>query len=82
MTREDSRYAWVLALACCACNGSQENAAPAAASASSAPHPIDHLAKGELAQGTEKVFGLAIPRKMRVERRFLDAAHAVGPVSP
>lgn len=74
----------LFALALAACNGDPEEAvAPAAASAADpASHPIDHLAEGELAQGSEQLFGLTIPRKMRVERRFIDAAHAAGPVSP
>ncbi len=82
MTRVRSRSAVLFVLGLCACNASPEQTvAPANASASAGP-PVDHLAKGELAQGTDKLFGLPIPRKMRVERRFIDAAHASGPVSP
>ncbi|MCB9588684.1 MAG: hypothetical protein H6718_24960 [Polyangiaceae bacterium] len=82
MRRDVSRSYWLLALVCAACNGTPEEVAPAAASAAPSAHPVDHLAKGELAQGEEKLFGLPIPQKMRVERRFLDAAHAAGPVTP
>lgn len=83
MRRDGSRSSWLLILACAACDGSPEEAVtPSAPSASPSSHPVDHLAQGELAQGEEKLFGLPIPRKMRVERRFLDAAHAAGPVTP
>lgn len=44
--------------------------------------PVDHLAPGELVEGTEKVFGLVLPRVMHVERRFDDVAFVSGPVEP
>lgn len=44
--------------------------------------PIDHLETGELVEGTEKVFGLALPKIMIVERKFDDVAYATAPVPP
>lgn len=46
------------------------------------PKPVDRLAPNELEPGTTKVFGLVIPKKMRLERLYPDAAHVVGGVSP
>jgi hypothetical protein len=40
----------------------------------------DRLQPGELAPGTVEVWGFRAPRQMRLERRFPDAAHFVGPV--
>lgn len=42
--------------------------------------PVDRLAPDELLPGIEQVFGLPLPRRMRLERKFPDAAHAVGDV--
>lgn len=47
--------------------------APAQVSATAA---VDRLAPGELAEGKERAFGLAIPRDLRVERRFDDSVAA------
>jgi hypothetical protein len=46
------------------------------------PPPIDRLAPGELAQGSEEVFGLPIPRQMKLEHRFPKEAYVVGRVTP
>jgi hypothetical protein len=55
---------------------------PAAAlTATAKPSPVDHVDSNEIPEGTEKAFGLPIPRVMRVERRFSDAVHARGDVS-
>ena len=58
-------------------------ARPAEAGARSrqAPKPVDRLAPDELAPGTEEVFGLTLPRVMRVEARFPRTVHAVGKAS-
>jgi hypothetical protein len=40
----------------------------------------DRLAPGELAESIEQVFGIALPKGMRVERRFADYAAARGRV--
>ena len=67
----------------CRCSRSGEGASGTQATASaSARPPVDRLARGELAEGPTSAFGLAFPRAMRLERRFLDSAHAAGPVPP
>ena len=68
-----------------ACQSSPDggSAASPAARASAKPRkPVDRLAPGELAEGNEKVFGLAVPRGMKLERQFVGAAHMVGRVKP
>jgi hypothetical protein len=49
--------------------------------APSAPPPADHLAPGELVEGTQEAFGLELPREVHVERAWLGSVRAVGPVS-
>ena len=56
-------------------------AAIAPAGEAPAALPIDHLAPGELVEGTEEAFGLVLPREVRVERRQLGSVRAIGPVS-
>lgn len=41
--------------------------------------PVDSLAPGELLEGTEKVFGLVLPRAVRVESVFIDVAYVSTP---
>jgi len=43
--------------------------------------PVDRTAPGELAEGKEVAFGLALPRPFAVERRFPDAVFARGTAS-
>jgi hypothetical protein len=61
------------------CHGKVQPAPVAVASAPSAP-PIDRLAPGELAPGTETLNGLVLPRGMRVTARFSMVSHAAGPL--
>jgi hypothetical protein len=42
---------------------------------------IDRLGPGELAPGKAAAFGFVAPALMKLERRFPDAAHFVGPVA-
>jgi len=72
----------VTLLACAGCANNSDPAPLSATAPSSRAKPLDHLAQGELAPGSERLFGLHVPRKMTVERRFMDSAHAAGPVSP
>jgi hypothetical protein len=73
-----------LSLAGCRCSDNGD--APATQGPNASPSarrpPIDRLAKGELAEGSTSAFGLTFPQKMRLERRFLDSAHATGNVAP
>ncbi|MEO7112905.1 MAG: hypothetical protein ABI183_20855 [Polyangiaceae bacterium] len=40
--------------------------------------PVDHLAPGELVEGSEKMFGVPLPRELVVERQFVDVGYASG----
>ncbi len=42
--------------------------------------PVDHLAKGELLEGSAKAFGLVLPRGVRIDAAFSDVVYASGPV--
>ena len=71
-----------------ACRGSSPAAgdAPAAPSASAAAFkapevPVDHLAPGELLEGTEKAFDVTLPRGLHVDGTFTDSVIASGPLS-
>jgi hypothetical protein len=44
--------------------------------------PADHLAEGELLEGTEKAFGLTLPRQVKVDSRFVDLVYASGAPRP
>jgi len=46
------------------------------------PRAADEARPGELAEGTEKAFGLPIPRRMALKARFPDAVYAEAAVSP
>lgn len=61
--------------------GSELQAPASAAAASATPPPIDRLAPGELAPGTQVIFGLVLPRGMKVSAQFPRVAHATGAVS-
>lgn len=50
--------------------------APSASAVATAP--IDHLAPGELLEGTDKAFGMVLPREMRVVHGFDDLVIASG----
>jgi hypothetical protein len=44
--------------------------------------PADHLAPGELVEGSEKIFALPVPRAMKVAWSFKDRGLAEGHVEP
>ena len=50
------------------------------ASASASAVPVDHLANGELLEGTAQAFGLKIPRVMHIDAAFGDVVYASGQV--
>lgn len=78
-------FALVVATAAWGCRDAPKPDArpnPPAASASASPRTVDQLAPGELAESSETAFGLALPRGMRVERRFGDLVSAKGKVPP
>ncbi len=79
-----SRHAlWIVFACACACARTPptETTAPPP-DAGKIVKPVDHLAPGELAEGTDKVFGLVLPKLMSLERKFDDVAFASGPVLP
>lgn len=51
---------------------------PVAAIPSAVPVAADQLRPGELAEGTDEMFGLLAPRGLRVVRRFTESMSAVG----
>ena len=68
-----------------ACRGRSETTAeppPMDVEANYPKPPVDKLEPGELAEGSEKAFGLAVPRAMLIEARFPDAVFAVGEIAP
>jgi hypothetical protein len=53
--------------------------APASSTpAASVAPPTDHLAPGELIEGSEQAFGVVLPRDLRVKGRFVDAVYTTG----
>lgn len=50
---------------------------PATASA-----PVDHLAKGELLEGSEKALTVVLPRDLHVDNAFVQVVYASGSASP
>jgi hypothetical protein len=68
-----------------ACGRSSTVDAPAPSAIASAPAtpsdvPSDHLGPGELVEGRERAFGVALPRDVLVERRYPDIVYASGPM--
>jgi hypothetical protein len=51
-------------------------APPTARTSSEEPPPVDRALPGELAEGTQRAFGLALPRVMTVKGRFDDVVFA------
>jgi hypothetical protein len=69
----------VLALVGCKRGARQEPSPAASASASlEAPLPVDTVLPGELGEGTEKAYGLVLPRNYVIVRRFEGAIFAEG----
>jgi hypothetical protein len=85
-TSVGTRTLRVLLIASLACGSCHRKPVPApadsAVGAGSAPRPVDRLTPDELAAGTAEVWGLAIPRDMRIEHHFPEIAYVVGPVKP
>ncbi len=67
-----------------ACQRDDEVVMPAATAApsASAAAPVDHLAPGELLEGSERAFELPLPRGVHVDGRFVDVVYASGDVPP
>lgn len=69
-------------LSATACHSSDRADAHLIGSSRPIPKPVDRLAPNELAPGAAKAFGLQVPRSMRLDRLYHDAAHIVGNVKP
>jgi hypothetical protein len=80
MRSRGARYA-MIALSIAACRKEQAPA-PAPVPVPVASTPLDRLLPGELAEGTDRAMGLAVPRDMRFERVFDDSALARGRIGP
>jgi hypothetical protein len=55
---------------------------PTASAAPSATPPVDHLAKGELLEGSAVALVLPLPRGMRIDHAFANVVYASGPFPP
>ena len=59
----------------------QAPAAPEVTAAEPPSAPVDHLAPGELVEGAQLAFGVALPRVVHVDESFVDAVYASGPAT-
>jgi hypothetical protein len=59
----------------------QEPPAGVAPPPAATPAPVDQLAPGELLEGSERAFGVALPRIMRVKGSFVDVVYGAAPTS-
>jgi hypothetical protein len=68
----------------CACRKEEvvEPAPAASVALADAGPPRDRLAPGELLEGTEKAFGLTLPRRVHVDQAFVDVVYASGDPRP
>ncbi len=57
------------------------NAAKNAGATAASARPVDHLAPGELAEGSQEAFSLKLPRDLHIDRTFAGAVYASGPLS-
>jgi hypothetical protein len=64
-----------LALVCASCRRKAIEETPSAA-------PPDRLLPGELVEGTERAFGLPLPRESRVLTRFATSVHVTSSATP
>src|SRR5579862_3989582 len=67
-------------VASCARTPSNEGGPPQATVQSAPVAPVDHLAPGELIEGTAKAFGLTLPRDLQVDRTFAEVVFTSGEV--
>lgn len=74
------------ATACLVCAACRKEPTPKASPAPPEPAPsatsADRLLPGELAEGSQKVFGLVLPRNVRLEGAFNDSAFAKSTLRP
>ncbi len=72
--------ATVAALSACHRPAPAGDAPPSASSAAirTSAAPADHLAPGELLEGTDKAFGVTLPRGLRIDGAFRDVVYTTG----
>jgi hypothetical protein len=63
---------------CTACHKDEPKVEVAPVAPADAAVPVDHLAPGELLEGTEKAYGLVLPRGVHVQSAFMNSVYAVG----
>jgi hypothetical protein len=56
-------------------------APPAPAPAASIAPPADHLAPGELIEGTQRAFGVLLPQVLRIHESFVKVVYTSGPTT-
>ena len=71
---------------CAGCKASRPSSGEPSPAASTVPVtapalPADHLAPGELLEGSEHAFGLTLPQGLRVDEGFVRVTYASGPLS-
>ena len=64
------------------CHHDEADSGSTATAPSASAKPVDHLAPGELLEGPEKAFGIALPKDVAVEKRFVDVVYAMGSPPP
>jgi len=70
--------AWLCA--CARAPSAEDRPLPQPSVAPAPVAPVDHLAPGELVEGTEHAFGLTFPRDLRIDRTFAQVVYASGEV--
>jgi hypothetical protein len=70
--------ALAVAVAACHARPTPDADGGTAPPADSVATPVDHLAAGELAEGTEHAFGLTLPRGLVVTSDFVEVVYASG----
>jgi hypothetical protein len=85
VTKGARRFAAVaaaLGLASCAQAPSTSDGVPTTnAQPTPQPPPVDHLAPGELVEGSESAFGMALPRDVHIDNMFSLVVYVSGDVS-
>jgi hypothetical protein len=75
--------AWMLAGSGCSKPSATTGDAPASRLDTPPPSlpPADHLGPNELLESADRVFGVALPRGLAVEKRYPDYVYATGPMT-
>ncbi len=74
--------ALALMFACGGCRKDEPNTVDLVPTALASAPPVDHLAKGELIEGTDKALTVVLPRDLHVDNAFVRVVYASGAASP